>query len=272
MPSLPNPLKIATKGAEIGFQVGSFVAGQAFQRVQSLVGGDSDSSKNGDATYSPTPQPKREDSPQERSPQPPKLEAVKTAGETSTGSKPTTSSSTATGPGGTNRMAPKAPKAPAKKPAGTRAKSSGGGSKTTAGGGGGATNASVGGGGASGTSTGKEITAKPATRGTKGETDTTVKATSRTGARSAGGRIANPKAAAKARKRNAGAAPKVGAGAGAGQSPGAPTAAARTGDLSKAKGKGGRPATVKAENSPMELAASKTGKQSAPLGGDGDAS
>ncbi len=65
--------------------------------------------------------------------------------------------------------------------------------------------------------------------------------------------------------------PRSGAGAGTGQSVGAPTAAARTGDLSKAKGKGGRPATVKAENSPMELAASKSGKQSAPLGGSDDA-
>ncbi len=256
MPSLPNPIKIATKGAEIGFQVGSFVAGQAFQRVQSLVGGDS---QNGDSTYSPVQPPKREDQPQQRSPQPPKLEAVKAPGETSTGSKPTTSSTTATGPGGTARMAPKAPAK--KRTATSRA-------KTEAGGGGGATNASVGGGGASGGSAEKEITAKPATRGTKGETSTTVKATSRTGARSAGGRITNPKAAAKARKRAAGASPKTGAGAGTGQSTGAPTAAARTGDLSKAKGKGGRPATVKAENSPAELAAGKRGKQAAPLGGD----
>ena len=254
MPSLPNPIKIATKGAELGFQVGTFVAGQAFQRVQSLVGGDS---KNGGSTYSPVQPPKQEDKPAERSPQPPKLEAVKAPGETSTGSKPTTSSTTATGPGGTARMAPKAPAK--KKPATPRA-------KTEPGGGGGATNASVGGGGASGKSTEKQITAPPAARGTKGETATTVKASSRTGARSAGGRISNPKAAAKARKRAAGASPKTGAGTG--QSAGAPTAAARTGDLSKAKGKGGRPATVKAENSPAELAESGRGKQAAPLGGD----
>lgn len=237
MPSLPNPIKIATKGAEIGVQIGSFVAGQAFQRVQSLVGGDS---QNGDSTYSPVQPPKREDKPQEHSPQPPKLEAVKTPGKTSTGSKPTTASTTATGPGGTARMAPKAP---AKKPAARKAP-------------------------AAKSAPEKEITAPPATGGTKGETSTTIKATSRTGARSAGGRISNPKAAAKARKRAAGASPKTGAGAGTGQSTGSPTAAARTNDLSKAKGKGGRPATVKAENSPAELAKSKAGKQAAPLGGD----
>jgi hypothetical protein len=232
MPSLPNPIKIATKGAELGFQVGTFVAGQAFQRVQSLVGGDSH--ENGDATYSPVQPPKPQDKPAQRSPQPPKLEAVKAPGETSTGSKPTTASTTATGPGGTKRTAPKAP---ARKPA----------AKATP---------------------QKEITAPPATGGTKGETSTTIKATSRTGARSAGGRISNPKAAAKARKRNAGASAKTGAGAGSGPKVGSATAAARTGDLSKAKGKGGRPATIKAENSPAELAASKSGKQAAPLGGD----
>ena len=184
MPSLPNPIKIATKGAELGFQVGSFVAGQAFQRVQSLVGGDS----NGhDATFSPVQAPAKDDKPQERSPQPPKLEAVKTPGETSTGSKPTTATTTATGPGGTARMAPKAPKAPAKKSPATTAKAKSGGDS------------------AGGTAE-KEITAPPATRATKGETSTTVKATSRTGARSAGGRISNPKAAAKVRKRSAAAA------------------------------------------------------------------
>ena len=240
MPSLPNPIKIATKGAELGFQVGSFVAGQAFQRVQSLVGGDSQ--ENGDATYSPVQPPKQDDKPEQRSPQPAKLEAVKAPGETSTGSKPTTASTTATGPGGTARMAPKAP---AKTPAARKAPAA----KATP---------------------QKEITAKPVTGGTKGETTTTVKATSRTGARSAGGRISNPKAAAKARKRAAGASANTGAGAGSGPSVGSTTAAARTGDLSKAKGKGGRPATVKAENSPAELAASKSGKQAAPLGG-GDA-
>ena len=237
MPSLPNPIKIATKGAEIGFQVGTFVAGQAFQRVQSLVGGDS---KNGGDTYSPVQPPKPQDKPEARSPQPPKLEAVKTPGETSTGSKPTTSTTTATGPGGTNRMAPKAPaarKPAAKKPAARKPAQ-------------------------------KEITAPPATGGTKGETSTTIKASSRTGARSAGGRISNPKAAAKARKRAAGASAKTGAGAGSGPSVGSATAAARSGDLSKAKGKGGRPATVKAENSPAELAKAKSGKQAAPLGGD----
>ena len=176
MPSLPNPIKIATKGAEIGFQIGTFVAGQAFQRVQSLMGGDS---PNGGSTYSPVQPPRPEDKPEQRPPQPAKLEAVKAPGETSTGSKPTTSATTATGPGGTNRMAPKAP---AKKPAAARKAPQ------------------------------KGITAPPATGGTKGETTTTVKATSRTGARSAGGRISNPKAAAKARKRAASAKAKTGAG------------------------------------------------------------
>ena len=234
MASLPNPIKIATKGIELGVQVGSFVAGQAFQRVQSLMDGDS----KDETRYAPTSQPQRQEPA-------PRLESVKAEGETSTGSKPTTSSTTATGPGGTARMAPKAP---ARKPAARKAAP------------------------ATAAAPQKEITAKPATRGTKGETDTTIKAAPRTGARSAGGRITNPKAAAKARKRNAGASAKTGAGAGTGQSAGAPTAAARTGDLSKAKGKGGRPATVKAENSPAELAASKTGRQAAPMGGGDDAS
>lgn len=244
MPSLPNPLKIATKGAGTAFQIGSFVAGQAFERVLSLVGG------NGrEQTYSPVQPPRREDAPEARSPQPAKLEPVKEPGTTSTGSKPTTSSTTATGPGGTARTAPKAPKArkaPAKKAPAARAKPAAGTAAASE----------------------KEITANPSSSGTKGETTTTVKKTSRTGARSAGGRISNPKAAAKARKRQAGAAPKAGAGAGSGQTPGSATAAARTGDLSGAKGKGGRPATVKAENSPADLAASKGGKQPAPLGGD----
>jgi hypothetical protein len=228
MPSLPNPLKIATKSAETAFQIGTFVAGQAFGRVQRIVGGDDQND-----TYAPTTP--------AQSPQPTRLESVKDEGTTSTGSKPTDAKTTATGPGGTNRMAPKAP---AKKPAARKPAAS--------------------------ASSAKEITAPPSTSGTKGETSTTVKATSRTGARSAGGRISNPKAAAKARKRNAGASPKTGAGAGTGQATGSATAAARTGDLSKAKGKGGRPATVKAENSPIELAASKSGKQAAPLGADSD--
>ena len=208
MPSLPNPIKIATKGVELGVQVGSFVAGQAFQKIQSLVG------ENGrDDTYSPTPQPRREDQPQERSPQPTRLESVKTPGETSTGSKPTTAATTATGPGGAGRMAPKAP---AKKKAPAR----------------------------------RKATAAPA------------KAVGRTGPRSAGGRITNPKAAAKARKRNAGASAKTGAGKGTGQSAGSRTgarsaggrisnpkaaakarkraaaASAKTGVLAKAKAKG----------------------------------
>ncbi len=93
MPSLPNPLKIATKGAETAFQIGSFVAGQAFERVQSLVGGNGH-----DDTYSPTTP--------DRTQSPAKLESVKDEGTTSTGLKPTYSQSTATGPGGTNRMAP----------------------------------------------------------------------------------------------------------------------------------------------------------------------
>ena len=221
MPSLPNPIKIATKGAELGFQVGSFVAGQAFQKVQDLVGGNGRND-----TYSPTQPPRREDTPQA-----PKLESVKAPGETSTGFKPTTSATTATGPGGTARMAPKAPAR--KAPVAKRTPTAKAAPKTAP--------------------AEKEITGKPTTRAAKGETATTVKATSRTGARSAGGRISNPKAAAKARKRNAGASAKTGAG---------------SGDLSKARGKGGRPATIKAENSPAELAESKTGKQAAPMGGD----
>ena len=238
MPSLPNPLKIATKGAETAFQIGTFVAGQAFERVQSLVGGNGH-----DDTYSPTTPAHAQ--PQQQ-PQPTKLESVKDEGTTSTGSKPTDSKSTATGPGGTKRTAPKAP---AKKPAAARkapAKPAASAAPAAA----------------------KEITAPPSTSGTKGETSTTVKATSRTGARSAGGRISNPKAAAKARKRNAGASPNTGAGKGSGPSVGAPTAAAKTGDLSKAKGKGGRPATVKAENTPLELVDASAGKQAAPLGGN----
>lgn len=199
---MPNPLKIATKGAEIGFQVGSFVAGQAFQRVKSLLDRDGDDDQ---ARYAPT-----------TPAAPAKLEPVPT---TSTGSKPTTPASTATGPGAAKRTAPAAPK--------------------------------------------KDITAKPSTGDSKGETSTTVKAASRTGARSAGGRISNPKAARKVRARSAGASAKAGAGASAGQKPGTPTAAARTGDLSKAAGKGGRPATVTAENSPAEA---DKGRQAAPLG------
>lgn len=224
MPSfLPNPVKLAAKGAGTAFQIGSFVAGQAAQRMQSLLGRDDHGSASGsrEPDYAPG-----------KSSPAPSLQPVPEA-------RPTTAKTTATGPGGRGRTAPPAPK---KAPAARKA----------------AASAPV----------EKEIVAKPSSSGTKGETTTTVKASSRTGARSAGGRISDPKAAKKARARSAGAAPKKGAGAGTGASVGAPTAAARTGDLSAAKGKGGRPATVKAENSPAEVAKSRSGKQAAPLGSD----
>lgn len=164
---MPNFLKIATKGAELGFRTGSFVAGQAYRRAKSLLDRDGADDRT---RYAPTQPPAAQPSPA----QPAKLESV---------------------------PAP-APAAPA-----------------------------------------RDITAKPSTGASKGGTETTVKASARTGARSAGGRISNPKAARKVRARTA--------------------AAAKT---AEAKGKGGRPAAVKAENSPADLAEAKQGKQAAPLG------
>lgn len=238
MPSIFNiATSIASKGIGAATTVGGFVAGQAVERVKSLTGGG-----GSDDTYSPvTPAP------------------ASRGGDTGTatngsgnGAKVAELQPVPGKPGGT-RMAPPAPKRAAKpRPASAPASP-----KSARGPKSGSTPATS---SKASTSEAAAITQAPTTGGSRGETTTTTKSTSRTGARSAGGQITNPKKARAVRKRMAADAEKAS---------GAATAKKSTGAKATAKAtRGGRPESVKAENTPSERTSSGAGKEAAPLGTD----